>query len=182
MSRTLFAYIDNAFVGTLSEHTGIWSFLYDKAWVSHGYELSPGLPLTTAPHDDGGTIRPVQWFFDNLLPEADTRLQLMAFLKNDAAVSTDTWTMLEHFGAESAGALTLLAPGTTLPEAGLVALSDEALEARIKAMPRQAILAKAPKKMSLAGAQRQFTSSNVLIAKEWATRSKDYTRSTRFSC
>lgn len=161
MKRELSAYIDNAFIGTLSENTGVWSFQYDEAWVRQGYELSPGLPLTTAPYEDGGTIRPVQWFFDNLLPEADTRLQLMALLKSDVTVGTDTWTMLEHFGAESAGALTLLAPGIALPEAGLVVLSDEALEARIKAMPRQPLLAKAPKKMSLAGAQQKLAIVNI---------------------
>lgn len=156
MIRELCAYIDKAFVGTLSENTGVWSFKYDEAWVKHGYELSPGLPLTTVRHEDGGTIRPVQWFFDNLLPEADARLQLMTFMKNDVTVGVDAWSMLAYFGAESAGALTLLPPGTALPEAGLVPLSDDALEARIKAMPRQPLSAKAPKKMSLAGAQQKL--------------------------
>ena len=156
MNRELCAYIDKAFVGTLSENTGVWSFKYDEAWVKHGYELSPGLPLTTVRREDGGTIRPVQWFFDNLLPEADARLQLMTFMKNDVTVGVDAWSMLAYFGAESAGALTLLPPGTALPEAGLVPLSDDALEARIKAMPRQPLSAKAPKKMSLAGAQQKL--------------------------
>jgi serine/threonine-protein kinase HipA len=156
MNRELCAYIDKAFVGTLSENTGVWSFNYDEAWVEYGYELSPGLPLTTVRHEDGGTIRPVQWFFDNLLPEADARLQLMTFMKNDVSVGVDAWSMLAYFGAESAGALTLLPPGTALPEAGLVPLSDDALEARIKAMPRQPLSAKAPKKMSLAGAQQKL--------------------------
>lgn len=146
MNRELCAYIDKAFVGTLSENTAVWSFKYDEVWVKHGYELSPGLPLTTVRHEDGGTIRPVQWFFDNLLPEADARLQLMTFMKNDVTVGVDAWSMLAYFGAESAGALTLLPPGTALPEAGLVPLSDDALEARIKAMPRQPLSAKAPKK------------------------------------
>lgn len=156
MKRELCAYIDSAFVGTLSENTGVWSFQYDEAWVKHGYELSPGLPLTTVRHEDGGTIRPVQWFFDNLLPEADARLQLMTYMKNEVAAGMDAWTMLAHFGAESAGALTLLPPGTALPEAGLLPLSDDALEARIKAMRRQPLSAKAPKKMSLAGAQQKL--------------------------
>ncbi|MDQ1833855.1 HipA domain-containing protein [Massilia scottii] len=156
MNRELCAYIDQSFVGTLSENTGVWSFQYDQAWVEQGYELSPGLPLTTARHEDGGTVRPVQWFFDNLLPEADARLQLMTYMKNGVTVGVDAWTILAHFGAESAGALTLLAPGNALPEAGLLPLSDDELEARIKAMPRQPLSAKAPKKMSLAGAQQKL--------------------------
>jgi len=40
MNRELSAYIDNAFAGTLSENTGVWSFQYDEAWVKQGYELS----------------------------------------------------------------------------------------------------------------------------------------------
>lgn len=156
MNRKLCAYIDKDFVGTLSENTGVWSFQYDEAWVKHGYELSPGLPLKTVRHEDGGTIRPVQWFFDNLLPEADARQQLITFMKNDVTIGMDAWSMLAYFGAESAGALTLLPPDTALPEADLLPLSDEALEARIKAMPRQPLSAKAPKKMSLAGAQQKL--------------------------
>jgi serine/threonine-protein kinase HipA len=156
MNRELSAYIDQAFVGTLSENTGVWSFQYDEAWISNGYELSPGLPLTKVRHEDGGTIRPVQWFFDNLLPEADARLQLMTYMKNDVTVGMDAWTLLACFGAESAGALTLLPPGSALPEAGLIPLSDQALQARIEAMPRQPLAAKAPKKMSLAGAQQKL--------------------------
>jgi serine/threonine-protein kinase HipA len=156
MSRKLCAYIDQSFVGTLFENTGVWSFQYDEAWVKGGYELSPGLPLQQATHEDGGTTRPVQWFFDNLLPEEGARQLLMTFMKNGKTVATDAWTLLAQFGAESAGALTLLPPGAALPDAGLNLLSYEELEARIQAMPRQPLTAKAPKKMSLAGAQQKL--------------------------
>jgi serine/threonine-protein kinase HipA len=155
MNRTLNAYIDDAFVGSLSENTGVWSFQYDAQWVQGGYALSPGLPLDPMRHEDTGTYRPVQWFFDNLLPEDAARQQLVASLGNSVAV-TDAWALLAYFGAESAGALTLLEPGKSLPEAGLVELPDDALNARIEAMPRQALAAKAPKKMSLAGAQQKL--------------------------
>ena len=156
MSRKLCAYIDQALVGTLSENTGVWSFQYDEAWVKSGYELSPGLPLQEAAHEDGGTTRPVQWFFDNLLPEEGARQLLMTFTEHGKTVATDAWTLLAQFGAESAGALTLLPPGAALPDAGLNLLSNEELEARIEAMPRQPLTAKAPKKMSLAGAQQKL--------------------------
>lgn len=156
MNRELLTYINNHFVGTLSENMGVWSFQYDEAWVNDGYELSPGLPLTTIRQDDSGSVRPVQWFFDNLLPEADARLLLMAYMMKKVTVGNDTWTMLANFGAESAGALTLLRPGATLPEASLLPLSDEDLDLRIKAMPRQPLSAKAPKKMSLPGAQQKL--------------------------
>lgn len=37
------------------------------------YPLSPALPLNSELQLDGGTARPVQWFFDNLLPEEKLR-------------------------------------------------------------------------------------------------------------
>ncbi|MDP3785891.1 MAG: HipA domain-containing protein [Undibacterium sp.] len=161
MNRELYVYINKSLVGTLSENTGVWSFQYDDMWVKNGYELSPGLPLTTIRNDDGGSVRPVQWFFDNLLPEAEARLQLMVYMMNNVTVGSDPGTLLAHFGAESAGALTLLRPGKVLPEAGLEPLSDEDLEARVKAMPRQPLSAKAPKKMSLPGAQQKLPVSMI---------------------
>lgn len=153
MTRTLHVYIDRDLVGVLSENAGIWSFAYDPGWVKYGYELSPGLPLTTESLIDTGSVRPVQWFFDNLLPEEAARSQLMATLPSKSA---DAWDLLAHFGAESAGALTLLPPSVEQDDGGLILLTDEALDARIQAMPRQPLVAHAPKKMSLAGAQQKL--------------------------
>ncbi|SFG25413.1 HipA N-terminal domain-containing protein [Neptunomonas qingdaonensis] len=51
--------------------------------------------------------RPVQWFFDNLLPEEGARELLASGAKIDKA---DAFGLLETFGAESAGAMTLLPP------------------------------------------------------------------------
>lgn len=153
MTRTLRGFIDGEPVGTLYENQGIWSFQYEARWVAHGVPLSPGLPLTPTLIEDGGSVRPVQWFFDNLLPEGNARTRLIASLPGNAG---DAWDLLEQFGAESAGALTLLAPGLAQAEAGLRPLSDEELNARILAMPRQSLASKAPKKMSLAGAQEKL--------------------------
>lgn len=68
----------------------------------------------------------------------------------------DAWHLLSVFGAESAGALSLLPLGTTLDEGRLEPLANEELEKRIQAMPRQSLAAKAPKKMSIAGAQQKL--------------------------
>lgn len=153
MTRTLRGFIGGEPVGTLYENQGIWSFRYEESWVAHGVPLSPGLPLTPTLIEDDGSVRPVQWFFDNLLPEGDARARLIASLPGDAG---DAWDLLAQFGAESAGALTLLPPGMAQAEAGLRPLSDEELNARILAMPRQSLASKAPKKMSLAGAQEKL--------------------------
>ena len=58
-------------MGTLREVNGLWSFQYSQAWLNNpfGYALSPSLPLVSEPQLDGASQRPVQWCFDNLLPE-----------------------------------------------------------------------------------------------------------------
>jgi serine/threonine-protein kinase HipA len=153
VNRKLNVYLDKEIIGTLFENRGIWSFQYETSWVATGYSLAPGLPLTLEKIQDGGSIRPVQWFFDNLLPEDAARAQLTATLPVDAS---DAWSLLAHYGAESAGALTLLPPNTGQLAGGLQPLTDADLEARIRAMPRQPLAAGAPKKMSLAGARQKL--------------------------
>jgi serine/threonine-protein kinase HipA len=153
MNRVLDVLIGNERVGQLEENSGIWSFVYNADWLTNGYSLAPGLPLRAAPILDTGSERPVQWFFDNLLPEEMARTRLVASLDKD---EWDAWRLLERFGAESAGALTLLNPGESLPVAALAPLPDDQLQARILAMPQWPLGAAAPKKMSLAGAQEKL--------------------------
>ncbi|RZT29045.1 HipA N-terminal domain-containing protein [Cupriavidus agavae] len=72
--RALIASIDGKVVGTLRADHDIWSFEYDARWLADpkGFPLSPALPLDD-PIVDGSAHRPVQWFFDNLLPEEAQR-------------------------------------------------------------------------------------------------------------
>ncbi len=153
MTRELVVTIDQAQVGTLSENQGIWSFTYTPGWVANGFDLAPDLSRTQGIILDTGTHRPVQWFFDNLLPEDAARDLMAASARLPGA---DAWSLLEMYGAESAGAITLLPPGTGQQRAALRPLSDEQLQARIEALPRQALTALAPKRMSLAGAQQKL--------------------------
>lgn len=153
MSRALEVFIASEQVGTLFENQGVWSFQYREDWVKNGYALSPGLALSNDLIEDGGSVRPVQWFFDNLLPEDAARARLFASLPENKG---DAWDLLEQFGGESAGALTLLPPGAVQAEAGLRPLLDEELDARILAMSSVSLGASAPKKMSLAGAQEKL--------------------------
>lgn len=153
MSRELDVLIESERVGRLVENAGIWSFEYAPQWQATGYPLAPGLPIQTQPILDTGTKRPVQWFFDNLLPEEMARTRLIASLEKG---EWDAWQLLERFGSESAGALTLLKPGTSLAAPALDPLSDERLHARILAMPHVPLGSTAPKKMSLAGAQEKL--------------------------
>ena len=100
--RSLRALNNQTEVGTLREVSGLWSFRYSEAWLndSQRFALSPHLPLTTAPLLDGATRRPVQWYFDNLLPEEGQRRLLAGDAQVDAA---DAFGLLAWYGAESAG-------------------------------------------------------------------------------
>jgi len=154
--RTLVAYLNGRRIGTLSEGNDLWSFEYDPQWAAapDSFDLSPALTRTPLLHQDGGTERPVQWYFDNLLPEE----QLREALSKEARIhGEDAFALLEYLGAESAGSLVLLPPDQNINEPGsLRPLSDEALTNRIRNLPRATLGRGAAKRMSLAGAQSKL--------------------------
>lgn len=156
MSRSLVVYLNDQRVGTLEEANDLWAFEYDRAWSTDplGFDLSPALSRQQLSHVDGATRRPVQWYFDNLLPEELLREAVSA----EAGLRVDdAFGLLEYLGAESAGSLTLLPPGQPLPrEPGLRPLPDAELSRRIARLPRATLSAEAPKKMSIAGAQHKL--------------------------
>ena len=153
--RSLAVWLDDTRIGRLRETGNLWAFAYDEQWLgaAEGFDLSPSLPRAAGEIVDGASQRPVQWFFDNLLPEEGAR----TLLARDAGIApADAFGLLQRYGPESAGALTLLAPGETLPAGGLQALSDEALSARIRNLPLAPLSHDAPKRMSMAGAQHKL--------------------------
>ena len=155
--RSLNVYVDDKRVGTLSEGNNLWVFDYDPAWVAweRSFDLSPALARGTLRHEDGGTMRPVQWYFDNLLPEE----RLREAVAREAGIKDheDAFALLTYLGAESAGSLTLLPPGVPLPDAfTLSELSNESLSQRIRGLPAQTLSKAAPKRMSMAGAQHKM--------------------------
>lgn len=142
-------------IGALVEDNGVWSFEYDPLWLERPdrFALCPDLPLQPGRQTDTSTARPVQWFFDNLLPEEEQRTLLATSAKLDI---DDAWSMLAYYGAESAGAITLLRPGAQEPAPGREPLPLETLNARILDLPRRPLDADAPKHMSVAGAQHKL--------------------------
>ena len=150
------ASINQTEVGTLQEAAGLWRFHYAADWLKHplSFALSPHLPLTAEPLLDGASKRPVQWYFDNLLPEEGQRILLAGDAKLDAA---DAFGLLIWYGAESAGSVTLL-PLEAEPQLAeaLRPLPDAALEARIRQLPKAPLTHEAIKRMSLAGAQHKL--------------------------
>lgn len=157
LPRTLKVYSGNFLVGQLHEGNDIWAFEYADEWLQspQSFDLSPALPRGKALHRDGSTLRPVQWFFDNLLPEELLRQSIA----KEASIKDpdDAFALLEYLGAESAGSLTLLPPQSELPETfDFLPLSHDELSERIANIPRQSLSKGAPKKMSLAGAQHKL--------------------------
>ena len=154
--RTLIVYLNDRRVGTLSEGDDLWSFEYDPQWASapDGFDLSPILKRSQLTHRDGGSERPVQWYFDNLLPEE----KLREVVSKEAGIKgEDAFALLEYLGAESAGSLVLLTPEASTHEpAGLRALPDNELSRRIRNLPRVTLGSGAPKHMSVAGAQNKL--------------------------
>ena len=154
--RSLRASINHTEVGTLQEVSGLWSFQYAADWLDNlqCFALSPHLPLTAEPLLDGASQRPVQWYFDNLLPEEGQRILLARDANLDAA---DAFGLLAWYGAESAGSVTLLPPDAPPQIAEpLRPLPDDVLETRIRQLPKAPLTHAALKRMSLAGAQHKL--------------------------
>lgn len=153
--RRLDTWFDDTRIGQLHDAGGAWSFVYDDDWLARrdAFDLSPALPRRDGRIVDGASQRPVQWFFDNLLPEEGAR----TLLAKDAGIGeADAFGLLQRYGPESAGALTLLAPGAHQAALGLRPLSTGDLSRRIRDLPRVPLVHAAPKRMSMAGAQHKL--------------------------
>ena len=154
--RELRAFINDRPVGELSEEGDAWAFAYEPAWAAdpEGFDLSPALPRSTGRIVDGASERPVQWYFDNLLPEEGLRT---LYAREARLAGEDAFGLLAFYGAESAGSLVLLPPGQgPVAAGGRRPLSDDDLSARIRNLPRVPLMHDAPKRMSVAGAQHKL--------------------------
>jgi len=155
LARELAASINGVEVGVLRDEANVWSFEYNSDWggAADSYDLAPNLPRAAGKIVDGSTSRPVQWFFDNLLPEEGAR----DLLAREAKITgSDSFGLLSYYGKESAGSITLLNRGEVPEEAGYVPLSDAELHERIANLPQHSLAAGAPKRMSNAGAQHKL--------------------------
>ena len=147
---------DGAWIGTLDVTEGRWSFAYAPEWTIH--PLAPGFPLTVRDYQDAGEHRPVEWFFENLLPEGRLR-ELIAF--RDRVDPRDSWAFLVRHGQDTAGALSLVPvnPDGEVPGEVLVPLSQEDLQAKIEESRKRNLPLMASWddiRMSLAGAQEKL--------------------------
>lgn len=140
-ARELAVQINDERIGTLRESNDLWSFEYTEEWSKspQGFDLSPALNRAQPLHADGASDRPVQWYFDNLLPEEGMR----TVLAKEAKLSEeDAFGLLGYFGAESAGSLVLLDPtGARVVERGLKPLPSPELSRRIRNLSRAGSIA-----------------------------------------
>lgn len=152
MDRSLTVFVSTKKMGELKDVNGFWAFEYSQEWVNSdkNFSLSPDIPIQNEMTLDTGTKRPVQSFFDNLLPEENAR----KLLAKDAQVDYyDSFALLEVSGIESAGALIMLPKGGGLPDPSAEPLELSALSERIKTLPKAPLNKRQGSRMSLAGAQ-----------------------------
>lgn len=144
-------------VGTLALVQGRLNFWYLPEWLSQtgARALSCSLPLQ-AEHFDDHLTRP---FFAGLLPEGRLR-QLIA--QQFQVSRQNDFALLDRIGGECAGAVSLLAPGQSLPTSGhpqdqrthVRWLTDTEVIAILDELPRRPMLAGTDDlRLSLAGAQ-----------------------------
>ena len=101
LRRKLQVFVHGAHAGDLRNMSGVWSFCYARTWAigADCFALSPGIPLQKKPIVDSGTIRPVQRYFENLLPD-DRALASLAELAH--ADTADSFSILAYCGAKPA--------------------------------------------------------------------------------
>ena len=153
---TLEVYLDGTLAGALlRKNNGNLQFRYEKSYVeAKGLPLSLNLPVRTEafPHRD------CLAFFGNLLPEEDVRAQVALTTGISAA---NDYRLLERFGGDVAGAVTLLpsgrGEGDSEPDS-LEVLSAERLDEVLAQLPQRPLAAdeEGEVRMSLAGAQSKL--------------------------
>lgn len=152
--RILQVQVNDRTIGWLLDINDIWMFHYSVEWSGNSaFSLSPALARTSHAILDGSSNRPVQWYFDNLLPEEEL---LKVLAKQAALPFQDAFGMLRHYGAESAGSLVLTPLAAPRAQTGLRPLDASDLNRRVQALETVPLTAESPKRMSLAGAQHKM--------------------------
>ena len=149
--RTLTVACFGQIAGTLHQGNPDMEFAYDDRWVGDGRPpLSQSLPLD-------GNFAPgaAEAFFGGLLPEGAIRETLARKL----GVSVqNSFSLLAELGGDTAGAISVIAPGTPLPgdeDVEVEWLNDRQLAEQIDELPIRPMHADADGewRLSLAGAQ-----------------------------
>lgn len=153
--KQLDVYVGTALAGLLREHDdGSLGFTYAPEWMqgSSAAPLAPDLPLQA----DEQTGDVVLAYFDNLLPEGSVR-DFIARAEHISA--TNVFGLLERFGGDTAGAISLLPQGERPSDAPRYRPVDVAMIRECFATSRGIPLGIGGEqvRMSLSGAQDKMT-------------------------
>lgn len=102
LRRTLQVFVHGARVGNLHNDSGVWSFCYARLWTRAAgcRALTRSMPLQNKTFVDADSSRPVQRFFEGLLPDS----RALALLAELAHIDeSDSFALLAYCGAKSAG-------------------------------------------------------------------------------
>lgn len=159
MTRELSAYLDGVLTGTFSmTGAGALGFRYDEKYrlSSTATPMSMSMPLQRADHKNRVALP----FLQGLLPD---NAQALSAIGSTYGVSANSpFALLEHVGADVAGALQLLPPETPSPDASCTRITARAVsESEIGRMLNDAIeeyrdgkpISAREGRFSLAGAQ-----------------------------
>ena len=102
LRRTLQIFVHGERVGNLHNDSGVWSFCYARLWTRAAgcRALTGSLPLQNKTFVDTNSMRPVQKFFEGLLPDSRALASLAELAHID---ETDSFALLAYCGAKSAG-------------------------------------------------------------------------------
>ena len=102
LRRTLQVFVHGERVGNLHDDSGVWSFSYARLWTRAAgcRALTGSLPLQNRAFVDTNSIRPVQRFFEGLLPDSRAQALLAELAHID---ESDSFALLAYCGAKSAG-------------------------------------------------------------------------------
>lgn len=148
--KKLAVYRDHALVGTLLDEVPL-KFIYDAAWREReSGSISPHISVTQAEH----TGLAVEYYFENLLPEAGIR----ELLKLKFQV-TSTFGLLSATGGDTASDLTILPEGETPkpPSYQTITWQDIADRFNQKTGVIRDLQEETGLRISLAGAQRKLS-------------------------
>jgi serine/threonine-protein kinase HipA len=155
--KTLDVYLDQRWVGTLSQSAGGLSFRYGEEYLGSPapLPLSRHLPIGTGQTPQTFEDQASRAFFENLLPEGDVRSQVARTL---GVSRENTFELLAALGGDCAGAVSLLPPGEEPYRAGHYRpISRDNLAAELDRLPSHPFLAdEEGVRLSLAGAQNKL--------------------------
>lgn len=161
-SKSLNIYLNTVLVGILKKaSSGEITFKYNEKWIEDGFAISSSLPL----QEDSFRGEVVSRYFDNLLPDNDEILKLLA--TKFGTESTRSFDLLSVIGKDCVGALSFLPTGTDAPndfEMNYTRINNAAIEKRLKSLGSTTPLGMNKEedfRISIAGAQEKTAFLNI---------------------